>query len=325
MADVEFERGEQSFNWRLEPGQVQQMVNWAGALTSLVLVIGVGIWGYRLTMRDVNGVPVIKALQGPMRIAPQDPGGQIAQDEGMAVNSIAAGKPDKDLPSRVILAPAPIGLSAADQPAKAAPQGAQDASGSGAVPAQTAAAPGADGQTAAANGAPDAAGQAQPSDQTSDQPTDPNDPVSVALAAAQAAAMAAQAAQAGPQMGGAVVTSPRPQLRPGEQLMADAAAVKPAAVPVKDVDPASLRPGTHLVQLGAYDDPASAKAAWQKLAQRFGGLMDGKGRVVQKASVGGRGFYRLRAQGFPTEADARRFCAALLGGGGTACVPVVFR
>ena len=46
---------------------------WAGALTSVALVAGLGIWGYDLAMRDLNGVPVVAALEGPMRVAPEDP------------------------------------------------------------------------------------------------------------------------------------------------------------------------------------------------------------------------------------------------------------
>ena len=55
------------------PG-AQRMVRVAGAAASLALVVGFGFWGYKLAVRDVQGVPVIQALDGPMRIAPTDPG-----------------------------------------------------------------------------------------------------------------------------------------------------------------------------------------------------------------------------------------------------------
>ena len=32
--------------------------------------------GLQLMMRDVNGIPVVRALDGPMRMAPTDPGGE---------------------------------------------------------------------------------------------------------------------------------------------------------------------------------------------------------------------------------------------------------
>ena len=52
--------------------------------------------------------------------------------------------------------------------------------------------------------------------------------------------------------------------------------------------------------------------------------LEGKSRVVQKATSGGRGFYRLRAMGFNDIADARRFCSALVAENAD-CIPVVMR
>ena len=38
-----------------EPHRVGRFVNLVGAAMSIALVVGVGIWGYRLTVRDVAG------------------------------------------------------------------------------------------------------------------------------------------------------------------------------------------------------------------------------------------------------------------------------
>jgi hypothetical protein len=64
----------------LAPGgeRIARLVNGAGALTSLALVVGLGLWGYRLAVRDVQGIPVIRALAGAARVAPADPGGDLA-------------------------------------------------------------------------------------------------------------------------------------------------------------------------------------------------------------------------------------------------------
>ena len=48
----------------------------AGATLSLALLVGVGVWSYNLIARDVAGVPVVRAVQGEMRIRPADPGGE---------------------------------------------------------------------------------------------------------------------------------------------------------------------------------------------------------------------------------------------------------
>ena len=46
--------------------------------------------------------------------------------------------------------------------------------------------------------------------------------------------------------------------------------------------------------------------------------------MVQKATSGGRTFYRLRAMGFADIADARRFCA-VLAAEKAECIPVTLR
>ena len=52
----------------------------------------------------------------------------------------------------------------------------------------------------------------------------------------------------------------------------------------------------------------------------IGALFSGKARVVQEAKSGGRTFWRLRAGGFASKDEARRFCAALIAEG-VDCIP----
>jgi hypothetical protein len=91
-----------------------------------------------------------------------------------------------------------------------------------------------------------------------------------------------------------------------------------------DIDPATLPAGTRLAQLGAFESVAVAQAEWERLNGRFGDYLTGKKRVIQKASSGGRTFYRLRAMGFADLSDARRFCSALVAGNAD-CIPVTTR
>ena len=90
------------------------IVNAAGALTSIALVIGVAVWSYNLISRDVSGVPVVKALEGPMRIQPEQPGGTPAAHQGLAVNEIAALGSAPAAPDQLMLAPAPVEILADD-------------------------------------------------------------------------------------------------------------------------------------------------------------------------------------------------------------------
>ena len=65
-------------------------VNVAAAAVSIALIGGVGVWGYKLLMRDVTGVPVVRAMEGDMRVAPTNPGGEIAAHLGLSVNTVPA-------------------------------------------------------------------------------------------------------------------------------------------------------------------------------------------------------------------------------------------
>ncbi len=76
-----------------------------GAAASVALIAGLGWWGYDLAMRDARGVPVVRALEGPMRVAPEDPGGEVVDHQGLSVNNVAAVGAAAPPPDRLVLAP----------------------------------------------------------------------------------------------------------------------------------------------------------------------------------------------------------------------------
>lgn len=89
-------------------------VNVAGAVVSLALLVGVGVWGYQLLVRDVTGVPVVRASDGPWRVAPEDPGGSRADHQGLAVNEVAGLGTASGPVEQVALAPNSVGLQDED-------------------------------------------------------------------------------------------------------------------------------------------------------------------------------------------------------------------
>lgn len=89
-------------------------VNIAAAAVSVTLIAGVGVWGYKLLMRDVTGVPVVKAMVGEMRVAPENPGGEIASNIGLSVNSVPAEGGAAAPEDRLVLAPSGVALEAED-------------------------------------------------------------------------------------------------------------------------------------------------------------------------------------------------------------------
>ncbi len=275
---------------------VGRLLNAAGALLSVVLVAGVGVWSYRLMVRDVTGVPVIRALGGPVRLSPEDPGGRQAAYQGLAVNSVAAAEGTAAAPQVIALAPQAVELNAEDR------AGAALRSEPIAVPAP------------------------------------------LALDAPLAAPVELAAVQVLPDSVPGLARSPLPRPRPGRVAASGGqavAAVSPggdaqaeallqelvtrlSGTRTADVDPASLAPGTRMVQLGVYEDATAARTAWDTMASRFPAYLEGRGRVVEPAISGGRTFYRLRALGFADEPEARRFCTVFRAES-IDCVPTLVR
>ena len=98
--------------------KIRRIVNLSGAVCSVALILGLGFWGYRLAVRDVTGVPVMRAMAGPMRVAPADPGGNQASHQGLSVNAVAA----TGTASPIVLAPRPVELQEGDLVALSAAQ-----------------------------------------------------------------------------------------------------------------------------------------------------------------------------------------------------------
>ncbi|WGH78991.1 SPOR domain-containing protein [Jannaschia ovalis] len=331
------------------------LANWAGALTSLGLTAGMAAWAVDLTFRDVSAVPVIAALEGPMRVAPEDPGGVVAPYQGMALSDITSGGAAAPAPDQIVLAPPPLDL---DAPAL----GERLAAATTAAPAPAApapvSAPAITGKPAPVAISDALAGGGDQLVLASALATEPveQELVGASAPAAQIAAPApvvqtpSEPAVAALPTGPGLVRSARPAQRPGRPA-ARVAATSPdvaaavnaalAAVPTDapaaqagtevasaaatlDIDPASIAPGTRVVQLGAFDSEAVARSEWDRLEGRFRDYMAGKSRMIQKATSGGRDFWRLRVVGFADGSDARRFCSALLAQD-AACIPVTVR
>lgn len=328
MADIEYSGnpGPRQAQAGPEPVARGGLVTALGALSSLVLVIGVGYWGYRLLVRDVSGVPVVRALEGPMRDLPGDPGGQPADYQGLAVNAVAAQGAAAPIADRLILAPRPVELTDEDQPAaRVAATAAEPLAKAGEEALATQDAINALVGELTAGVAPISGEHPAPlpgpaGDGAIVQP----EPLAT-VAGDDDALRPEPAALNAP----GLRRSPRPRPRPARALApasagGDAIALQSGDDAAVDVDPDSLPVGTLLAQLGAYESPQVARAEWDRFQTRFAVYLEGRQRVIQKASSGGRIFYRLRVLGFDDMSDARRFCSALVAERGD-CIPVVLR
>jgi hypothetical protein len=312
MADVDFDDFGSGYAGPADGrGRLQRMVNLAGAVSSVALIVAAAVWGYKLAVRDVSGIPVVRALEGPMRTAPDNPGGDIVDHQGLSVNDVAEVGTATPLPERLVLAPRPVELTVEDAPGLA--------------------------PIALDEPAPTLVAMREAQDLALGETNAVQSAVEMALTDALTDA----GVDAAPLAEGALARSLRPQPRPGSEPLQLAAAdplpdapaaPQPAAQPAVQpavqsgvaFDPAALAVGTPLVQFGAFETVADAEAEWAELQARFGDLMATKAMVVQPASSAGQQFFRLRGHGFESEDDARRFCAALLAEN-AACIPVSHR
>ena len=344
MADLDYYGADYGVE---EPSRLMEAVrnfgvaNWAGALTSLSLTAGMAVWAIDLTMRDVSGVPVIRAMEGPMRVAPKDPGGSVAPFQGLALSDITSGGSAAPAPDQIVLAPPPVSLNApalAERVAAATPEAAgveeeADARQANAAAVEVALSEALSDVVETTTAEEQDVRIATLSEVTAPAETDALPADTAALEEPEETALAASIP--------GIARSARPRQRPaglrqvasvptdapaqeaGVQV-ASLDAVAPTASSAREVDPSSVAAGTRVVQLGAFDSEAVARSEWDRLEGRFSDYMAGKSRMIQKATSGGRDFWRLRVVGFDDGSDARRFCAELLAKD-AACIPVTVR
>ncbi|AJE47402.1 hypothetical protein P73_2687 [Celeribacter indicus] len=300
------------------------MAQWSGAAVSLALIVGLGIWGYQLLVRDVTGVPVIRALEGSARIVPEDPGGQLAMHQGLAVNSVTADGSAAPPADRLTLAPRPASLTEEDQPMELIAEPVLT-SYTPEVPAQ---ADMQDALSAAPDLFPEDTGEGQEEDLETLALTE--DPLELQGLEEVSEEEMAEDMPAGP-LAVSPIPAPRPVRLASRPAVSDAASLDGVAGDILaaiagsgEMTASDVPAGDHLVQFGAFQNEEIARGEWERLNARFSDLMAGKTRVIESAESGGKTFYRLRAHGFADASDANRFCAAMTAMN-AACVPTVQR
>lgn len=341
MADYTFDQAHYAPEPRSETAITSaNITNWVGAAVSVGLVVGACVWGYRVMMRDVSGIPVVQAAEGPMRIQPENPGGQLADNQGLAVNAVAGSSLAEAPAQRLVLAPVPAGLGEDDIAQKDLELIAasavvdpveNDASVAGLAVLEDAVASGFDSGDATAGDGTD------PIDALANQlavnaahlDASIDDAVDAALADAETEALESDLKQ----HSNTLAQSLRPLSRPAgarvrvastQPLTAQSAAsvVRASANSAVEIDHATLPAGTRLVQIGAFPDAQTARSEWDRVSGFMGDFLAGKQRVVMQAQSGGRTIYRLRVHGFADLSEARRFCATSIEKN-VDCIPVV--
>ena len=296
---------------RLIPPSIRRL---AGAAVFVGLIGAMALWSYRLGTRDAAEVPIIRAMEGPARLQPEDPGGLQAAHQGLEVNEVLSGQPAPVPRERIPAEPAPPVLADEDGPqgelVVVAPLSLPDVTAdedlrmpeAEAEEVLAAVEVGLAPDLGEAAGEPDTVAEADvPPDGTAPAVRPLGRPSNLVRATAKAPAAA-----------------------PKAETKAAAAAPAPAPGVAQAREVGSVSPGSRLVQLGAYDSEAITRQAWAQLVARNGDLLGSKSLYVERTTSNARVFYRLRVAGFENTEQTRVMCEALRARS-IDCIPVTLQ
>jgi hypothetical protein len=288
--------------------KINMIFYWTGAALSLFLLAGAIGWSYQLIVRDVNQIPIVRAQLGPLRVAPDNPGGLTAANQGLSVTQLAVNEKPL-LSNEIYLAPAAEILNEENLELKVTEEY-ESNKVDGAF------------EIKEVNAENSMNLEALPDQKEVDSRS--NDVGVLSKAAFSQKKIEIENAVS---LALSITNDPdkslswlRPKIRPvgfyrngnitEDQIVSNEPMPK---LPI----------GSAVVQLGAFDSKSLAESEWQRFEKILGSILIPKKMVVQKAESGGKIFYRLRASGFSDISDARQFCTAI--SDKVACIPVVTR
>ena len=262
--------------------------NIVGAFLSFSVFIGAVVWGAKTLMRDSSGVPVVRALEGPPRVAPLDPGGVPASHQGLTVNQVSSSQKTVLVGELLQLAPRPIKLQVEDlpivKPTMNKSTGPQELTKTNVLIKES-------------------------------MIVEPSTDAEVIDKLTSILSVSTLSSSMIETPGVMLNGSLRPRLRPESGLQ--------TILPLKVAASSKEVPlGTLMVQLGAFSDKNTASEAWEKLSTRYGNYFVGKQDIILNGKMAGQEIYRLRVYGFNDINESRRLCSALQGQNAE-CYPVV--
>ena len=281
-----------------------------GAVISLNLILWAGYWTYNIISRDINGIPIVAAQPGPLRVAPDTPGGIEAENIELAVTKIAS----QELP------PNPKAVELAPSTEKLTPD---DLTIFQAIRQKKII----DRQAALNNQIHLGVIEPNISKEISLEPVNTvtntanysiTENQSELVAAALALALKPSADNL---IANAVAQNKfkqiKPRPRPGSLLEASVSTTE------TDIRPAlaSVETGLAVVQFGTFATETVAFEEWDRLSKNLSVILDGRPKYVERIKRNGNEIYRLRLGGFVNIDDASRFCSAVISQEN--CVPVI--
>ena len=281
-----------------------------GAVISLNLILWAGYWTYNIISRDINGIPIVAAQPGPLRVAPDTPGGIEAENIELAVTKIAS----QELP------PNPKAVELAPGTEKLTPD---DLTIFQAIKQKKII----DRQAALNNQIHLGVIEPNLSKEISFEPVNTvtntanysiTENQSELVAAALALALKPSADNL---IGNAVAQNKfkqiKPRPRPNSLLEVSVSTTETVIRPAL----ASVETGLAVVQFGTFATETVAFEEWDRLSKNLSVILDGRPKYVERIKRNGNEIYRLRLGGFVNIDDASRFCSAVISQEN--CVPVI--
>ena len=283
-----------------------------GAIISLNLILWAGYWAYSLISRDINGIPIVAAQPGPLRVAPEVPGGIEAENIELAVSKIASQELPPN-PQAVELAPYTAKLNADDITINQALK--QKKLIDSQIKKRT------QGHLQAVE--PELLNEISLVPiKTSIESTDYTiaDNQSELVAAALALALKPNNDQLSNKVISANIKSNiiKPMPRPGS-LRTNPTSLnsKNSILPILG----SVETGLAVVQFGSFENKQLAITEWGRLSENLSVILDDRPKFVERIQRNGNEIYRLRLGGFVNIDDASRFCSAVISQEN--CVPII--
>jgi len=281
-----------------------------GAVISLNLILWAGYWTYNIISRDINGIPIVAAQPGPLRVAPDTPGGIEAENIELAVTKIAS----QELP------PNPKAVELAPSTEKLTPD---DLTIFQAIRQKKII----DRQAALNNQIHLGVIEPNISKEISLEPVNTvtntanysiTENQSELVAAALALALKPSADNL---IANAVAQNKfkqiKPRPRPNSLLEVSVSTTETVIRPAL----ASVETGLAVVQFGTFATETVAFEEWDRLSKNLSVILDGRPKYVERIKRNGNDIYRLRLGGFVNIDDASRFCSAVISQEN--CVPVI--
>ncbi len=279
----------------------------AAATLSLSMLGAVVAWAYQISVRDAHDVPVIRAIEGPMKQRPEETGGLKLEEKDLAVTRMVSGE---GATGAATLAPAGEQPAPEDKPVQAIKRSEEAGGAQVASPAlrlQSSAT--ADEEVVVAS-AP-APGPETPAGATPEPATGSTTGTPVApMAAATTGSSTGTPVTAMQDPLAVTEQAPEasPPVRKRPETLDTTASASSTNTPVARQQVAL---GAPVIQLGAFTSRQLAERAWkdQRIINR--NLFRGMEASITPVQSGGRELYRLRVGPFPSENEAKKVCIVI--------------